>query len=304
MRSVVRNVLQISVSVSLLFILQTVVVSQHPARRRSRLDVVTNEAFQDIRDRQDENLVADFTKITLELADSGRMNCYLRQGIGPTLVLVPGTWGGLWRFESLIAALPRTIGIAVVELPWQAGNKPPSLDMSMEQIADDVLTAIEAMKLEHFVVAGHSIGGMIAVEIAGRDVPGLVGAIPMEGWTHHTVVKTAFGGTVVSNLTPEEESRRQADRMRGRRHLSEKELQAVGTIWRRWDGYDCLQRSTIPVLEIWGDRGEPRPNREALRVPDRNNIEISWITDASHLVLLEDPDQVARLVLEFMKKNN
>ncbi len=267
-----------------------------------RRQLVSNASAVAPPDRKNDNVKSGFVKTTLELADSGRMNCHLRQGTEPTLVLIPGTWGGFWRFESLIAALPPEIGIAVVELPWQAGNKPPSLELSMEQIADDVLQAIEAMELQRFVVAGHSIGGMIAVEIAGRDVRGLVGAIPMEGWTHHTVVQTAFDGTAVSNLTAEEEAHHQADRQRGRRHLSEKELQAIATIWRQWDGSRCLERSTIPILEIWGDRGKTRPNRKALRLPARDNIELSWIADASHLILLEDPDLVARVVLEFLKK--
>ncbi len=249
-------------------------------------------------------VLSGFAKTTLELADGGRMNCYLRKGTGPTLVLVPGTWGGIWRFEELVAELPATIGIAVVELCWQGGNKPPSLDLSMEQIADNVLKAIEVMELERFVVGGHSIGGMIAVEIAGRDVPGLVGAIPIEGWTHHTVVKTAFDGVLASNLIPRKETPRRTDPERGRSHLSEEELQAIRRIWKKWDGYGCLERSTIPILEIWGDRGRPRPNSKALRIPDQDNIKIAWVTDASHLLLLDDPAEVARLVLEFLEKNN
>ena len=243
-----------------------------------------------------------FVKTTLTLDDDATMNYYLRTGSGPTLVLIPGTWGGFWRFESLIAALPETMSVAVLELRWQAGNVPPSLDMRMEQLADDTLRAVEVMKLDRFVIAGHSIGGMIAVEIAGRDVPGLVGAIPMEGWTHHTVVKTAFEGVVVSNLTPEEEAWRAADRVRGRKHLSDDQLGAIGRIWKDWNGYAALERAAIPVLEIWGDRSAPRPDRVALQIPDRANIEIGWIPEASHLVLMEDPAAVARLVMAFMAK--
>lgn len=251
----------------------------------------------------DEGWPRGFIRTTLKFSDGAKMNYYLRKGTGPTLVLVPGTWGGIWRFRSLIDLLPQTMEIAVVELRWQGGHRPPSFDMSMEQIADDVLHIIRVMKLNRFVVAGHSIGGMIAVEIAGRNVPGLVGAIPMEGWTHHTVVKTAFDGVVVSNLTPEEEKQRQANRERGRRHLNTKETTAIATIWRRWNGYECLNRSSIPILEIWGDRGRPRPSLEQLQIPDRDSIEIAWIPDASHLLLLEDPQEVSRLVLEFLQNN-
>ena len=92
----------------------------------------------------------------------------------------PGTWGGFWRFETLLENVPSTMSVAIVELSWHDGNSPGSLDMTIETLSDEVLRAIRAMDLENFVISGHSIGGMIAVEIAGREVAGLVGAIPME----------------------------------------------------------------------------------------------------------------------------
>ena len=36
------------------------------------------------------------------------------------------------------------------------------------------------------------IGGMIALEIAGRRPAGLRGVIALEGWVHHTVQRNAF----------------------------------------------------------------------------------------------------------------
>jgi len=249
---------------------------------------------------QDTTPAKDFERTVIERGDGARLNAYLRRGAGPTLVLVPGTWGGFWRFEEMIADLPPTLAVAVVELRWQGGNVPPSLDMTIEQSSDDVLHALAALKVERFVIAGHSIGGMVAVDIAGRDLPGLAGAIPMEGWTHHTVVDTAFGGVVTADLSPEEEARSQANRARGRAHLSEEALAAIGTIWRNWNGYAGLERSTVPILSLWGDRGKPHPDRAALQIPDRDNIQIGWIKDASHGILLEDPAEVARQVTAFM----
>lgn len=242
-----------------------------------------------------------FRKQTHTLPEGRRMNSYTRPGDNPALVLIPGTWGDFHRFAPLIARLPETLPIVVMELCWQGGLVPPSVDLTMEQLADDTLRVVEELGLARFYVGGHSIGGMIAVEIAGRDVPGLVGALPMEGWTHHTVVQTAFDGVVVGELTPEQAAQSAAERAAGRAHLSEEQCAAVATIWQRWNGYAALTRSAVPQCHLWGDRGKPRPDRRALQIPDRPSIEVAWIAGASHPLLLQAPDAVAEVVRRFIE---
>ena len=249
------------------------------------------------------DVLAAFETRTLTLPGGKRMRYHRRPGKGPALVLVPGTWGDLLRFEPLIARWPEDLPIVVIELCWQGGNVPPTVDLSMEQLADDVLEILSVLKPKRFFLGGHSIGGMITVEIAGREVPGLLGAIPLEGWTHHTVVKTAFAGAVGGKLTLAQEAQRQANRTRGRKHLSAEQLTAIARIWRRWNGYDALLRSNVPILHVWGDRGQPRPTRQALQIPDRPSIEIKWIANASHLLMLEAPDAVATAVLTFIRRH-
>jgi pimeloyl-ACP methyl ester carboxylesterase len=247
--------------------------------------------------------LAAFESQTLRLPDGKRMNCHARAGNGPALVLVPGTWGDIHGFMPLIALLPKDIPIIVIELCWQGGHVPPTLDLSIEELADDVVWVLKALKVERFYVGGHSIGGMITVELAGRNVPGLMGAIPLEGWTHHTVVQTAFDDVVVGELTSSQKAQRQAYRTRGRGHLSDEQLKAIASIWRRWNGFECLMRSQVPILHIWGDRGKPRRNREALQIPNRPSIQIAWITGASHLLLVEAPEDVAELIGAFIQRN-
>lgn len=248
------------------------------------------------------HLSASFEKHVFTLSDGKRMNCHQQTGQGPALVLVPGTWGTIARFASLFEELPAGLPITVVELCWQGGQVPPSLDLSIEELADDVLWVVKTLGIERFYMGGHSIGGMIAVEIAGREIPGLVGVIAMEGWTHHTVVQTAFDGVVSGKLTPEQKALSQASRAQGRAHLSDTELDAIATIWKRWNGYECLSRSQVPVLQIWGDRGKPRPDRKALQIPDRPNIEIAWIAGASHSMLIEAPEKVAEAIAAFIDR--
>jgi pimeloyl-ACP methyl ester carboxylesterase len=251
---------------------------------------------------ESEEVLAPFDHREFTLADGKQMNSYQRAGDGACLVLVPGTWGDVHRFTPLIAELPADMPIVVIELCWQGGHVPPALDMTIESLADDVLWVVKELGVERFYIGGHSIGGMIAVEIAGRDVPGLVGAVPMEGWTHHTVVDTAFDGLVVGALSPEEQVQSQGERAKGRAHLTEDQWTAIGQIWKGWNGYEALVRSKIPVLHVWGDRGKPHPTREAMQIPDRPSIEIAWMPDASHHVVMETPKELAKAIVDFVKR--
>ena len=249
------------------------------------------------------DILAQFETRPLTLPGGKRMNCHRRPGRGPVLVLVPGTWGDLRTFTPLVAKLPVDLPLVVIELCWQGGHVPPRFDLSIEELAEDVLWVIKKLQLKDFYISGHSIGGMIAVEIAGREkVAGLVGAIAMEGWTHHSVTKTAFGGIVTDGLTPAQEARRQANRARGRGHLTERQRKAIATIWRRWNGYESLRQSKVPILHVWGDRGQPRPDRVAMQIPDRRSIEIAWIVGSSHALLIEEPQALANVIREFIRQ--
>ena len=55
---------------------------------------------------------------------------------------------------------------------------------------------------------GHSIGGMIAIELAGQRPLELDGVISIEGWTHHEVLSQAFSGQVDATLSKELERQR------------------------------------------------------------------------------------------------
>jgi len=248
----------------------------------------------------DDSILREFSTKTYELPGDKKMNCHRRSGKGPTLVLVPGTWGDIHRFLPILKRMSTEIPVVVIELSWQGGHVPPKSNFTMEELADDVLYVIKENHLDEFIIGGHSIGGMITVEIAGRDVPGMIGAIPMEGWTHHTVTKTAFGGVVTGKLTTKQQKQRQANRTKGRHYLTEKQLKDIASIWRNWNGYEALERSKVPILHCWGDRGNPQASLEQLQIPDRPNIEVAWIENSSHSLMIENPQSLATAVTRFI----
>ena len=243
-----------------------------------------------------------FTHDHLTLDDGTRLAWHTREGSGPTLVLIPGSWGDYLVYNRLVAHLEPNLRLIIAELRGHGDSTPATLNGSMELFADDVLKVVEHLKLERYYISGHSIGGMLAVEIAGREPKGLAGSIPIEGWTHHTVQKNAFGHLPEFPLTPEHEAERTANRERGLARLTEVERQNFGSVWRNWDGNGALKKTKVPMLQIWGDRNmTPVPDRATMQIPERDSIEISWIGNASHALLVEQPEAVAKAINAFIQ---
>ncbi len=244
-----------------------------------------------------------FTHDRLTLDDGTRLAWHTRDASGPTLVLIPGSWGDYLVYNRLAAHLDPNLRIIIVELRGHGESTPATLNGTMDLFADDVLKVIDHLAMERYYIGGHSIGGMLAVEIAGRNPKGLVGSIPIEGWTHHTVQKNAFGHLPEFPLSPEHEAERHANRERGLARLTEAERQDFGTVWRTWDGNDALKKTRVPMLQIWGDRNmSPVPDRATMQIPERESIEMAWIPNASHALLVEQPESVASAINAFIQK--
>jgi len=235
------------------------------------------------------------------LSEGGQLAYYLREGPGPCLVLIPGTWGEHDVFDATVETLDPRLRLVIVETRGCGGSWPPALDASIELFAEDVLRVVDALGLKRFYVGGHSLGGMIPIEVAKRRPEAVAGVVASEGWTHHLVQNEAFGGSQ-SLLNAEQEAIRTARRERAKARMTREQFESLGTAWKRWDGRPTLEDTQVPVLEIWGDRGRPRPDRETMRIPERPNIELVWMANASHSLLMERPKEVAEAINAFIAK--
>ncbi len=237
---------------------------------------------------------------TVPLPDGGHLAYHVRAGSGQTLVLIPGSWGDRHVYDETLAELDESLQVVIVELRGHGESWPPTLDGSIESFADDVLRVTDALKLRRFFVGGHSIGGMIAVELAGRRPKAIRGAVSIEGWTHHEVQREAFGHITATTLNAEQQAERLAARARVRSKLTDEQIASFAAVWRHWDGLPILQSTNVPILELWGDRGQGVPSRATMRIPDRPKIRLEWIKGASHALLLERPAEVARHINRFI----
>ena len=237
-------------------------------------------------------------------SDGGKLAYYRWPAEGPSLLLIPGSWEDYRQYDALRRHLHHHVNLVIVELPGHGRSWPPASQGSIESFAEDVLRVTEELGWMSWYVGGHSIGGMIAIELAGRRPGEIAGAISVEGWTHHEVLTEAFDGLLYETLSSSQEEQRQRSRSQGRAPLNELERSAFASIWTRWDGEPILRSVTAPILQLWGDRDRPIPSRQKMRIPKRDNIQLRWIAGASHALPLERPQEVATMINAFLRSGS
>jgi pimeloyl-ACP methyl ester carboxylesterase len=218
----------------------------------------------------------DFPRSRIQ-TDEGRVSYQVRRAQGPALVLIPGSFNDNHQWDEVIARLDPALTLILIELRGHGESWPPPANGSIELFAQDVLAVAAAEKLGSFFVGGHSIGGMVALEVGRVKPAAVLGILSIEGWTNHRAQSDAFGPRDQNTLTPSQESARLAGRQRATGRWTPVQRTAFARIWRQWDGSEFLASTQIPVLEIYGDRGRPRPARSALGLPARDNVQLEWI---------------------------
>ena len=249
----------------------------------------------------------DYQERTVQAGHRTLYGYYLDQGSADTLVLIPGSYTShaIWKPVVESADIPANIFLA--ELPGFGKSRPKEPDSTIEEIAASILKLIDGAGIGRFYAGGHSIGGMVATEMLDvaryclRDR--LQGVISCEGWVHHSVEQEAFSGRKNETLTEEELALRRHYGTIARAHWTDEEIGAYAKIWRKWEkGKKLLEQTSIPVLEIWGDRGLPRPDRAGLLLPDKPNIRLAWLPNGGHSFLVQYPRQVGHMIAEFLRE--
>jgi pimeloyl-ACP methyl ester carboxylesterase len=231
----------------------------------------------------------------------GRISYQVRAGAGPRLILIHGSFNDNRQWDDVVPRLDAGLQLILVELRGHGQSWPPPANGSIEQFAADVARVAQTEGWDKFHVGGHSIGGMVALEI-GRAYPQRVlGVLSSEGWTCHEALRDAFQGDTASTLTTEQGALRAARRERATGRWSDVQRKSFVQIWRRWNGYEFLKTTSIPILEAYGDRGRAKPTLEQLRIPERPNIRMQWMANASHPLPLEKPVELALAMNVFIR---
>jgi pimeloyl-ACP methyl ester carboxylesterase len=227
-----------------------------------------------------------------EVEVNGRSVRYRVGGAGRPLVLIHGL-AGSWRWWSRV--VPRLTGrrrLYLVDLPRMSRARPQELIRWFEGW-------IDAVALERADVAGHSLGGLLAAEVAASR----------PAWTRRLVLVAPAGipcgrsvrARIVPLATELLEIRRDlptvvADAVRARPLPLARGIAYTS----RADVRGLLPNVRMPTLLVWGERDRLLPieigQEWLLRLPDARLAQLA----CAHVPLLEAPGDLAGIMLSFL----
>ena len=115
---------------------------------------------------------------------------YEQHGSGPPLLLIAGLASDSQSWLPVIEGLAKQFTVILLDNRG-VGRSTQECEISISLMADDCAALIRHLGYQRVTVAGHSMGGMIAMELS-RQYPDLVG--------HLVLVATAARNTVRNNL--------------------------------------------------------------------------------------------------------
>jgi len=91
----------------------------------------------------------------------------------PSLVLVHGWMCDQSYWDEQVPVLAEAFGVVTVDLAGHGGSGVNRASWTIASLGDDVTAVIEKVGLDQVIVAGHSMGGRVALDVA-RKLPGTV----------------------------------------------------------------------------------------------------------------------------------
>jgi pimeloyl-ACP methyl ester carboxylesterase len=268
---------------------------------------------------------------TLTVPDgSGRVLGWRTVGQGPPLLLVNGYAATAADWDpAFLAGLSASRTVLLPDNRGMGTSSPGDLaGMTVGSLATDLGTLLDHLAIDRLPVAGWSMGGMIAQELAARS-PGRVSALVLlstdAGGSSAVRASAATWARLVDHTgSPRDQATRllsllfppavaaDVDRLFGdvvaeaRAGLSPDVLGAQERALDAWhgdgpDGPSPLPGSRPPVLVATGDEDQVIPPANAGLLADRWGTDrVERFAGAGHAVMAQEPVRLAASVTEFV----
>jgi len=231
----------------------------------------------------------------------GKLAYYYERSHEPTLVLVHGSWCDADDWNGLLPYLPAGQGVLRFDLRGHGRSDGPTSPMAFDDHVADIVALLDHLDLTSPILVGHSLGGMLSMRLAELH-PGIARGIALlEGWSYLGVPWKAQGemyGMLPDDIVARIRAKWEAAQARWPRPI----LDAYWETVRLADASRFLATTRLPILEIYGDRGKPRPTRDELGIPERRNIELVCIEAAGHYLPHEVPGPLGEAISAWLER--
>ena len=241
-------------------------------------------------------------------------------GKGFPLVLVHGFLGSSEMWEPQIEYFKKDYRVIVPALPgFGKSNKITSCD-SIECMAMAILSCLKKRGIEKFNLLGHSMGGMVAQEIARLagdqiiklicygtgprgNIPGRFESIDNTREKLKSNGLAATANRIAKTWFVETDKAKYFYLCTNASNETSLEAADNGLIaMKNWSGLNNLKNIKNKTLIIWGDQDRAYNYNQVETLKEKiTNSELKIIKDCSHNVHLEKPEEFNMCVGDFLK---
>jgi pimeloyl-ACP methyl ester carboxylesterase len=267
---------------------------------------------------------------------------YIEKGIGETILFIHGLGGNLSHWEKSVAMLSSSYHCIAIDLPgygYSALKDNTTAKDQLEKYANVVLAFIKQLKLKNITLAGHSMGGQIAIIAAlkeSKNIKNLVLVAPAGFETF-----SATESSILLNISTPAYFKNQdetAIRASFKRNFYQQpadveKLIAYRIALKNCTGMDAycstitygikgmlahpvkeqLSQLKQPVLIVFGENDQLIPNKylhaklttkevaeEGSKLIKQQQLVI--LTEAGHLLQYEKPELITATIINFLNK--
>ncbi len=243
---------------------------------------------------------------------------YEQAGKGdPPLVFVHGWCCDHTFFQPQFDHFKASHLVATLDLPGCGSSDRPEDGYDIPALTDDVAWLCDQLKISKPVIVGHSLGGMIGIEIAARypSLPAAIVAVDPGPIDPLPRSRKVFEALAVQMDGPDGDAVRRAyiegmflagDNTERRRRIIETMCSAPKSVAAAvirsliaWNGVGALRLCQAPLLVLLSDPGGSNaPDRLLALKPE---MLIGVTVGAGHFHQLEVPEQVTPMIEKFIQ---
>ncbi len=218
---------------------------------------------------------------------------------GQPLLFLHGTGCDSSDWAEVIEGLPKNERCISLDFRGHGQSPVPTQPFTLADLAEDVGHLTDDLGLQGFIIVGHSLGGMVAMEVA-RHSSCVAGLILLEGWTSLSSAGSSFDpGRFYGSLSETAVTQIQRKSEETRSRFNPEVWDSFWESVKIFDAYTYLEQSRIPIYEVFGGMGRNDFTEQQLRIPPNPNIQWVWIPNAGHYLPHECPAEVAKVIAGF-----